>query len=805
MTNYNHLEIEPKWMKKWSDDGLYRTPTLKPDSKKKYILETFPYPSGYAMHVGHIKGYVGSDVTARYARMRGYSVLYPIGWDAFGLPAENYAIKTGIHPRPNTDEVIKVSTDQLMQVGLSYDWDREIATHRPEYYRWTQWIFSLLYKRGLAYKKEALVNWDPVDQTVLANEQVLADGTAERSGAIVEQKYMSQWFFKITDYADRLLNDLDSLDWPESTKQMQRNWIGKSEGVEVVFKINDLLGENENITVFTTAVDTIFGVTFLVLAPEHPVVQKYRNQSENSIEIDQYLELAKLKTNLERESNKDKTGVKLSGIMALNPINGAEIPVYIADYVISTYGTGAIMAVPGEDQRDYEFAQKYNLPIIYTTQQQEFIPYSAIKKHPRDYFLANSGDFNGLNFDEGKEKIILSLEQNMIGKRVTNYKLRDWLVSRQRYWGSPIPIVYDRDGIESLVPESDLPVLLPDDVNFMPTGRSPLIDHIGFHDEAEVKYGDGVRREVDTMDTFCCSSWYFFRYCSPKNTDFLADAAEMKKWMPVDQYIIGAEHSTMHLLYARFFTKVLFDEGLIGFNEPFVVVRHQGLVRGEDGRKMSKRWGNVVNPNDIIADYGADTLRMYQMFMGPFEDGIAWSANTVKGVRRFLDRVWKMQDKIAVSSKNESKIEVILHRLIKKVGEDIETMSFNTSVSECMKFVNSADDFGGLSAHQFERFILILAPFAPYITEELWSAIGNKNSVHTQQYPVFNERLLVDEFVTIVVQINGKVRASFVIESDSADDVVIDTAKTVAEKWLTGNQISFTKYIPNRIVSFVIE
>jgi leucyl-tRNA synthetase len=802
-TQYNHLETEKKWLKNWSENDLYKTPEITPDTKKKYILETFPYPSGYAMHVGHIKGYVGSDVTARYARMRGFSVLYPIGWDAFGLPAENYAIKTGIHPRPNTDEVITVSTDQLTRVGLSYDWSRELATHRPDYYQWTQWFFTLLYKRGLAYKKEAVVNWDPVDQTVLANEQVLADGTAERSGAKVEQKLMNQWFFKITDYAERLLNDLDDLDWPESTKQMQRNWIGRSEGINITYQIP----QTTSITVYTTRPDTNFGATFIVVAPDSTWVKDNFQHFLYKDECQTYINTTKLKTQLDRLSEgKIKTGA-CTGLEAINPLNGQKLPIYLSDFVLSTVGTGAVVGVPGHDIRDFDFAQTKNLPIIRVVvgsdgdtsdiNQREQVQESTGT-------MINSDFLDGLPIMQAKESIKDYIVTAGFGERVINYKLRDWLVSRQRYWGAPIPVIYDTNGTESLVPDSDLPVILPEDVDFLPTGRSPLINHAGFHESAS-KYGIGTRREVDTMDTFVCSSWYFYRYCSPKNTSSFSDTDEMSKWMSVDQYIIGAEHSTMHLLYARFFTKVLFDAGIINFNEPFTTVRHQGLVRGEDGRKMSKRWGNVVNPNDIIAEYGADTLRVYEMFMGPFEDGIAWNSGTVKGVKRFLDRVWKLQVKVDKSSPESQKVESQLHRLIKKISLDIESMSFNTCISEYMKFINLVDEVGSLSVSQFERFLLVLSPFAPFVTEELWSLSGHKESIHTSRYPEYEDKYLVDAQSKIIVQINGKVRASFDAETDSAEDILINNAKLTSAKWLESKQIVFTKVIPNKLVSFVVE
>ncbi len=816
---FDHQQIEAKWIQKWQETKLYKTPDINQGDQKKYILETFPYPSGYAMHVGHAKGYVGSDVTARYWRMKGYKVLYPMGWDAFGLPAENYAIKTGIHPRPNTENTIEVSKNQLNKIGLSYDWDREIGTHRPDYYRWTQWFFQFLYKRGLAYKKDSLVNWDPVDKTVLANEQVLADGTAERSGAVVEQRMMSQWFFKITDYADRLIDDLDKVDWPDSTKLMQRNWVGRSVGAEVDFRIE---GSAEKIRVFTTAHDTIFGCTFVVLSPEHKLVDSVTT-AENIALISEYKEQAKSKSQLQRtDLNKDKNGL-FTGSFAINPINGEKIEIWVADYVLSNYGTGAVMGVPGNDERDFEFANKYSLPIIFTADKEEFISYSEkIKPEKIKHTLINSGKYTGINFEQARELILNDLINLGAGEAKLSFRLRDWSISRQRYWGCPIPVLYkpkentgeggmtDGDWEVELVPETDLPVILPEDVEFAPTGRSPLLDHKEFHQSAQ-KYGTGYKRESDTMDTFVDSSWYFFRYCSPVNDNTFADPEEMKKWMPVDQYIIGAEHSNMHLLYARFFTKVLFDAGLINFDEPFLRVRHQGMVAGEDARKMSKRWGNVVNPNDVCDEVGADSLRTYEMFMGPFKDGLPWSTSTIKGVKRFLDKVWKMQDKI-VDVENE-KIESSLHRLIKKIGSDIEDLSFNTAVAEYMKFSNLVDEIGGVSNSQFARFLKVLAPFAPFMAEEIWQNLYHKgqgfeakNSIHKQLWPVFDESLTVDDEVVIGVQINGKTRGEVLVDEKDNSDSVLEKVKQDEKlvKYFEGEIVKVI-YVPKRIFNVIVK
>jgi leucyl-tRNA synthetase family protein len=1106
---FNHTQIHSKYTKLWQDSKLYSTPDITSTKPKKYILDAFSYPSGKGIHAGHAEGYIATDIVSRFYRQKGYDVLFPVGFDSFGLPAENYAIKSGVHPRINTDETINYYREQITALGLSNDWNDEFGTHNQDYYKWTQWFFSLLYKRGLAYKKEALVNWDPVDQTVLANEQVLADGTAERSGAKVEQKMMSQWFFKITDYAERLLNDLDKLDWPESTKLMQKNWIGKSVGAEVDFVIldsantknlnirlakpedakqisyirssgwlqnnispengitkefleknghqlpvsedkikftadfltqkvglnyvgelngkivsylgigeiekdvyefgiyvhpdfqgigigkktmnyifqkyvdktfkltvnktnikaielykklgfaitgetkwfpkdvpdkflplytmtrevkvllennhdinykfqnqgpnylfihgwegssssnnlptikeffetlglkvqiptlpnssnpnigeqarfvlencemdentiiighslgvsvglnviqnldfkikkfvsvagfvsNDFKKENlpqgitdpfdiskqnfdfelikskvgefkgiwsdddqfitlnqtnflgnslgfetkkvsgykhlnnlsqkliqdlilDKVTVFTTRIDTLFSGTFLILAPENPLVDSLTIDSKKQEVLD-YQQKTKAKTPFERtEMNKEKTGV-WTGSYAINPGNGSKMQVWISDFVLGSYGTGAVFA-DSHDERDFEMAKKFAIPLTTSIKPKEIEDDSSVRNLEECYsgygILYNSAQFDGLESREAMPKIIEFGESFGWAKPKVTYRLRDWLVSRQRYWGSPIPIVY-KDGKEILVPESDLPVILPDDVEFQPSGVSPLINHTEFHRSAELKYGIGARREVDTMDTFACSSWYFFRFMNPHNIDVFASTEALKKWNQVDEYVIGAEHCVLHLLYARFFTKVLFDAGYIDFDEPFAKVTHPGMILGDDNRKMSKRWGNVINPIDVVTEFGADTLRLYVMFMGPFEQAKPWNTNTLKGVRRFLDRVWKMQNLInskqnsknSIDAKLEDfeldslihglKVESALHKLIKKVSEDITNYSFNTSVAEFMKFVNFVEEIGNISVSQFDRFLNTLAPFAPYITEELWQTI----------------------------------------------------------------------------------
>ena len=837
-SSYNHQQVELKWTQKWQETNIYKTPELKKGDLKKYILETFPYPSADGLHAGHPVGYTASDITARFARANNYKVLYPMGWDAFGLPTENFAKKNNRHPQEVTSNSIKNFTNQVKRLGASYDWEKEINTSDPNYYKWTQWLFQLLYKRGLAYKKKALVNWDPVDKTVLANEQILPNGTAERSQAVVEQKMMSQWFFKITDYAERLLNDLDTLDWPESTKQMQKNWIGKSEGAEIDFKIED---SDQKISVFTTAHDTIFGVTFLVISPEHAFVDILTTDNNKEI-VKKYIQTAKTKSNLQRtDLNKDKTGV-FSGSYSINPINGAKIPIWIADYVLTTYGTGAVMAVPGEDERDYEFANKYDLPVIYTNHTNQFVSYSQeIKNNKEKYTLINSSEFDGLNFKVGKDKILQKIVENKYGKATVNYRLRDWSIGRQRYWGCPIPVVYDKSGKEMLIPESDLPLILPEDLDLSTGQIKPLSQNQEFIDSASSKYGKGFNYEGDTMDSFVCSSWYFFRYCSKNIDNIFADFEDIKKWMPVDQYIIGAEHSTLHLLYARFFTKVLFDEKLIDFDEPFLKVRHQGLLLGDDNNKMSKSKGNVVNPDDIFDKYGADTLRMYLMFMGPFNQPKPWNTDSIKGVRRFIERVWNLQERVyfgpnqfknfeelqawgyVCGPKTENIIEKALHRLTKKIGDDIESYSFNTCISEFMKFINLVEDTGAITVSQLQNFLILLAPFAPFVTEEIWEKLSPKirqsdielgrtviqikpiSSIHVQSWPNYSREMLIDSEVKIVVQINGKVRTDFEIDTNTPESKAIEQATKLAEKWIDGKTIKFTKYIPNKLVTIVTD
>ncbi len=805
-TQFNPANFEAKWRKMWEEKQIYKTEENS-GKEKYYCLDMYPYPSGSGLHVGHPRGYLGTDVVSRYMRMKGKNVLHPMGFDSFGLPAENYAIKTGTHPQITTDNAVKTFKQQIEAIGLSYDWTREVQSHDPNYYKWTQWLFLQLYKKGLAYKKEAPVNWCNSCQTVLANEQVLSDGTCERCGTQVVQKNMAQWFYKITAFTDRLIDDLQKIDWPESTKLGQINWMGRSQGAEIKFSVFSSQSSEElaNLTVFSTAPDTIQGATFMVIAPEHNMIQSLKNNIVNWDDVQNYLEEAKKKTELERQQQKDKTGTKIEGIYAINPITDRQIPIFVADYVLASYGTGAIMAVPGHDERDYDFAKNYNLDIVYLTADQKLISYSeVIKKNPENFKMVNSGEFDGLNFKEGREKIMSKLNEMSVGEEKTQYRLRDWLVSRQRFWGAPIPIVYDPEGKEHPVAEEDLPVMLPTDVDFKPTGESPLRYSESFHKSAEEKYGKGWKREVDTMDTFVDSSWYFLRFTDPHNENAFASKEQMNKFMPIDLYVGGAEHTVLHLLYARFFVKFLYDEGYINFDEPVAKLRHQGLILAKDGRKMSKRWGNTITPDEEIKKYGADTLRIYEMFIGPFDVALPWSDRTESGVFRFLQKVWKAHFKVEKNFEND-KQEIEINKLIKKVGRDIELLSFNTAVAKMMEFINFVTSEERINQSVWERFLKVLAPFGPYITEELWNQLGNEFSIHQQSWPEFKEELTLDEIVNIAVQINGKTRGTVAVAFDSEEETVMAEAKKLESinKYFTSAPKKVI-YVKNRVLNVVI-
>lgn len=1034
MDKYNPQDIENKWQKKWKEDGLYKTPTDATKENKMYILPQLPYPSGSGLHVGHAEVYAACDIFARYQRMKQKKVLQVIGWDSFGLPAENYAIKTNVHPRKSTDEAINNFRAQIKSLGISVDWDREVGAHHPDYYKWTQWFFLLFYKRGLAYRKMQSVNWCDSCKTVLANDQV-KDGHCERCDTLVVQREMEQWFLKITEYADRLLEGLDRIDWPEETKKRQRDWIGRSEGASVKFKVE---GEkNLEIDVFTTRPDTLFGATYMVLGPEHKLIQTLKSDIENWKEVEKYIKKASKKTELERQSEKEKTGVELKGVKAINPANGEQIPVWVADYVLASYGTGAIMAVPAHDERDWEFAThtipleagessvKYIKCVVEPKSYKELIPhhkylyelkdgqkYEDVQDeqaqkdlqelrenrfcYPGVGIAVNSDFLNGLPTKEAKEKMIAWLEEHNVGKRKVQYKLRDWSVSRQRFWGAPIPMLFNEkrkaksykyillhgykgspdsnffpwlkkelearghsvvaldlpntdmpnvkeqakyvlkqttlnkdtvivahslggpvafrvlealeekvakvvlvdpvlrpefnDGdrpdvsasdsfefdfkkikqasdefvlladakhvtikkehidelqnildcrmvtvqmkerhfmeekidaildesiVSGLMPvsEEDLPVLLPDDVDFKPTGQSPLTYSEEFQKGVEETYGKGWKREVDTLDTFMCSSWYYYRYLDPKNDGAFASPEALKQWMPVDFYLGGEEHVNGHLLYSRFFTKVLFDAGYIDFStqggpdsvgdEPFTKHRHQGLILGPDHRKMSKRWDNVVNPTDVINEYGADTLRMYEMFMGPLEQTKPWDTNGVKGIRRFLEKVWGLLD---LEQVDFSGAQSIMHKTIKKVHDDIKDLKFNTAIAQLMIWVNTLREKGSVTKEELKNFILILSPFAPHISEEMWSRIGQKRSVCEESWPDVDPSKIIEIRRKIAIQVNGKVRATV----EAPADISEDEAKALAleqpnvEKWLEGREPKKVIYVKGKLVSIVV-
>lgn len=949
MKPYRPLELEPRIRKLWADTDLYRTQDPKPDQPKKYILDMFAYPSGAGVHLGHVLNYGITDTLSRYYRMQGYAVLQATGWDAFGLPTENYAIKNKIAPELVTKKNTDIFRDQYQALGIGYDWHREINTSDPEYYRWTQWLFLLLHKRGLAYKKAATVNWDPIDKTVLANEQIV-NGHADRSGALVEKKVLNQWFFKITDYADRLLEDLDELDWPEKIKAMQRNWIGRSVGTQLDFKVD---GQDETVTVFTTRVDTLYGATYLVLAPEHELVAKLTIPDQRA-KVNEYVKTAGSKSEIERmETDRKKTGV-FTGSYGINPATGEPIPIWVADYVLMGYGTGAIMAVPAHDERDFEFAQVFDLPIVEVIEPITGVPqtdpqhrrsivalvedpdsgklisinwgaqlggnlfigggidegedmvkaaqreiaeetgytdlelvgqtgkvhhhyYAHSKKQARlieavglhfrlkshaqtetkleadeagkftvewltrdqigavvsdqlhrhvydrlilgqcyagEGLLVNSGEYDGQNSAVARDKMVKAF-----GKEQVNYKMRDWLISRQRYWGAPIPIIHCPEHGAVPVPEDQLPVKLPALESYEPTddGRSPLAKVTDWVNTTCPVCGGPAERETDTMDGFACSSWYFMRFADPHNhkAAFSREAAD--KWLPVDMYVGGAEHAVMHLLYARMWTKVMYDEGLISFTEPFTALRNQGMIQAADGEKMSKSKGNVVNPSDLINDgYGADALHMYVLFMGPYDQAVRWNANGIDGTKRFLNRLWALvQEQVdgkgnAGNDEIETAIATVVNKTIKKVTGDLEQMSFNTAIAAMMEAVNElyklktrlpASDSAWRTPLQ--QLVQLLAPFAPFVSEQMWSDLGGEGSVHRSQWPAWDDNLVREELTTVIVQVNGKLRARLELAVDSDEAEVIAQAKEKVADWLQGEPVK-TIAVPNKLVNFVV-
>ena len=799
---YNHHTVEKKWQKVWDDEKAFHTPNdyTKP---KFYALVEFPYPSGQGLHVGHPRPYTALDIVARKRRMQGYNVLYPMGWDAFGLPTENYAIKNKIHPKIVTKNNVARFKEQLHSLGYSFDWDREINTTDPEYYKWTQWIFLKLFKEGLAYKKEMPINWCTSCKVGLANEEVV-NGHCERCGAEVIRKVKSQWMLKITEYADKLLEGLDHVDYIERVKVSQKNWIGRSTGAEVDFPI---AGKEDKLRIYTTRPDTLFGVTYMVISPEHPYIEKFASEIKNLDEVKAYQEQAARKSDFERsELAKEKTGVKIDGLTAVNPVNGKEIPIWVSDYVLMSYGTGAIMAVPAHDERDWEFAKKFNMPIIQVVESSEgpvdvneaaFVDVATGK-------LVNSGFLNGMEVAEAKKAIIEYLEKENIGTQKTNYKLRDWVFSRQRYWGEPIPIVHcDKCGYVPL-PEDQLPLELPDVESYMPTdnGESPLAAMRSWVETTCPCCGGPAERETDTMPQWAGSSWYFLRYTDPHNTEALASPEALKYWMPVDWYNGGMEHTTLHLLYSRFWHRFLYDEKVVPCPEPYQKRTSHGMILGENGEKMSKSRGNVVNPDDIVNEFGADTLRTYEMFIGAFELSAAWSNEGVKGCRRFLERVWKLQEIVTDEAGYSKELETRMHQTIKKVSSDFETLKYNTAIAAMMSLINDFYKAGKVTRDEFKTLLILLNPVAPHMTEELWQIMNYGGRLYQTSWPTYEEAKTVESEVEIAVQVNGKVRATIKIAADISKEDAIAAGKAAVADKLTG-QIVKEIYVPGRLVNIV--
>lgn len=828
---YHPQAIEEKWQAWWEEKHLFQqterqsgerrqgeSVNVDASADKMYFLIAFAYPSGSGLHVGHVESKTAMDIMARYYRMHGKQVFFPVGWDAFGLPAENYAIKTGVPPAETTVSAINEFRRQIKRIGISYDWANEIATSHPEYYKWTQWLFLQMYHKGLAYQGVGKVNWCPNDQTVLANEQVV-NGECERCGAKVIQKELKQWYFKITQYQDELLSGLDSVDWPEPTKDHQRNWIGKKEGINITYQIEN---SGEKIICFTTRPDTNFGATFIVLAPEHSFA---RQVAETNPEVAAYLEKAAGKSELDRQTEgKKKTGV-FTGAYALNRLNGQRLPIWISDFVLGGFGTGAVVGVPGHDLRDFEFAQAMNLPVervVVGTDGDDSAITQVSQVQEEAGVMVNSGFLDGMEIQAAIPAMMDYLEEKGWGERVTSYKLRDWLISRQRYWGAPIPVVYDPEGKPHPVKEEHLPWMLPTDVDFNPTGESPLKSSQEFIERTERLYGKGWRPEYDTMDTFVDSSWYYLRYVDSRNREAFAAPDQLKSWLPVDLYMIGAEHTVLHLLYSRFFTKFLRDEGYLDFDEPFTKMRHQGMILGPDGKKMSKSKGNVINPDEVINKFGADTLRMYEMFMGPIDADKPWDTRAVAGVYRFLNRTynlfnsWKskkvgeMEDSSSHSQRDADMLQRRFHHTIKKISEDIPKLKYNTAIAAMMELAN-AWEMSKVQPTENEvlSYAKALAPFAPFMAEEIWQEIlGQTDSVHLQSWPVWDETLIQAQEVTIPVQVNGKVRAQLVLGAEAVADqaAVLQQAKNLdkIQPWIAGKQLIKEIYIPGKILNLVV-
>lgn len=798
---YNFTAIEKKWQKYWDEHNTFRAGTdySKP---KFYALVEFPYPSGQGLHIGHPRPYTAMDIVSRKRRLEGYNVLFPMGWDAFGLPTENYAIKNKIHPAVVTEKNIEHFKEQLKMLGLSFDWEREVNTTDPEYFKWTQWIFLQMFKKGLAYKKEMAVNWCTSCKVVLANEEVVG-GVCERCGGEVVRKVKSQWMLKITEYAQRLLDDLSEVNYLDKIKSTQTNWIGRSTGAEVNFEST----AGDVLTVYTTRPDTLFGATYMVIAPEHPYIEKWADKLDNMDEIKAYQEKAARKSDFERtEIVKEKTGVELKGVKGINPVNGREIPIFISDYVLMSYGTGAIMAVPAHDTRDYEFAKVYGLPVI------EVVKGGDIEKEAftdcATGEMVNSGFLDGLCVEEAKVKIKEWLEENGKGKSKVNFKLRDWVFSRQRYWGEPIPVVHcEKCGYVAL-PESELPLTLPDVDSYMPTdnGESPLSTLDSFINTVCPHCGGAAKRETDTMPQWAGSSWYFLRYCDPYNKNELASKEAIEYWMPVDWYNGGMEHTTLHLLYSRFWHKFLYDIGVTNTKEPYMKRTSHGMILGEDGQKMSKSRGNVINPDDVVKEYGADTLRLYEMFIGDFEKTAPWSPSSIKGCKRFLDRVWGLLDIVTDGDEYSEKLVSSFHKTIKKVSEDIESLKFNTAIAAMMALINDIYSSGGINRAEFKTLLILLNPFAPHITEELYEIMDFGGVLNEQKWPEYDEKLCIENNVEIVVQVNGKIKAKLMIPVDGDKDEILSmaAAEEKVKEAVDGKTIRKQIYVPNKLVNFVV-
>ncbi len=800
---YDHHSVESKWQKVWDDEKAFAA-TNDFSKPKYYALVEFPYPSGQGLHVGHPRPYTALDIVSRKRRMQGYNVLFPMGWDAFGLPTENYAIKNKIHPRIVTKNNVARFKQQLHSIGYSFDWDREVNTTDPGYYHWTQWIFLKLFNAGLAYKTQMPINWCTSCKVGLANEEVV-NGVCERCGAPVVRKMQSQWMLKITEYADKLLEGLDTVDYIERVKTQQRNWIGRSTGAEVDFK---LTGTEDKLTVYTTRPDTLFGATYMVMSPEHPYIEKYKDRISNYDEVVKYREEASRKSDFERtELAKDKTGVCLNGLTAIDPVNDKEIPIWISDYVLMSYGTGAIMAVPAHDERDWDFAKKFGLPIIEVVAGSDKPVTEQVYTDVAEGKLVNSGFLDGLSVAEAKKKITEFLEEKGIGHAKTNYKLRDWVFSRQRYWGEPIPIIHcDKCGYVPLK-EEDLPLELPEVESYMPgdNGESPLAAMDSWVNVTCPCCGGPAKRETDTMPQWAGSSWYFLRYIDPKNDKELASQEALKYWLPVDWYNGGMEHTTLHLLYSRFWHRFLYDQGVVPTKEPYAKRTSHGMILGSNGEKMSKSRGNVVNPDDIIEEFGADTLRTYEMFIGAFDQAANWSMEGVQGCRRFLDRVWKLQDIVTEGEEYSKDFEVKIHQTIRKVSGDFETLKYNTGIAALMSLINDFYKGGKINKAEFRTFLQLLNPVAPHITEELWSIEGFDGRVYQSKWPEYDEAKCVEDRITIAVQVLGKLRGTFEEDRNASKETMIERAKETVADRLEGKEIVKEIYVPGKLVNFVIK